>query len=371
MSEAQSDKRGADASPLERAKLMLEAKAVVEHYDRIIETIDEHRLVLDRQEADFVMTVEDYRTLRDFACRDDAATPHGKAINLEGVTGDEIDKSAERAALLTRLMAAGEPRETTPSHVGQIPMTANPERLSSLEHSEVKPDGNEGRSGEVDREVGGSADIARSDAVGAGRAECGPCTSGREADREGGVTVEGTSAPSTTRRSDALKAWGDDVALRGPNAPKNDGSIKHMIEYLLTVYERFGNTCITANLQWGATALWKQDELRKRVVELEAALSATRCSARMLEAVLVIEANRQELIQNGTCAYLSPRPNGMSVPWHYVKALCDLVLGTTLERGRFTCEVCDAYGPTKAFESYCDRKDCPKLNNSPDGGKQT
>lgn len=96
-----------DASPLERAKLMLDAKAVIEHYDRIIETIDEHRLVLDQREADFVMTVEDYQVLRDFASRDDAPT---QAINLEGVAGDEMDKSADRAALLTRLMAAGTTR---------------------------------------------------------------------------------------------------------------------------------------------------------------------------------------------------------------------------------------------------------------------
>lgn len=105
------DKR--ERSPLERAKLMLDAKVVIEHYNRIIATIDEHRLVLDRQEADFVMTVEDYQTLRDFACRNDAPS---QAINLEGVEGDEMDKSADRAALLTRLMAAGEPRETMPSH---------------------------------------------------------------------------------------------------------------------------------------------------------------------------------------------------------------------------------------------------------------
>lgn len=89
-------------------------------------------------------------------------------------------------------------------------------------------------------------------------------------------------------------------------------------------------------------------------------------SAKMLDAVRVIEANRQELIQNGTCAYLSPRPNGLWVAWHYAKDLCDLVLGTTLERGRFTCTVCDSYGPTKAFESYCDRKDCPKLRERSD-----
>jgi hypothetical protein len=72
--------------------------------------------------------------------------------------------------------------------------TANPERRSSLELSELKPDGNEGRSREVDREGGGSAATARGDAVGASRAECGPRASGGEANREGLTRVESRDA---------------------------------------------------------------------------------------------------------------------------------------------------------------------------------
>ena len=79
-----------------------------------------------------------------------------------------------------------------------------------------------------------------------------------------------------------LTAWGDDVALLGPNAPKDDGKIKHLIEYLLTVYERFGNTRVTfKGIQWGASALWKDDEQEKRIAELEAKLAAA--SARSAE----------------------------------------------------------------------------------------
>lgn len=73
--------------------------------------------------------------------------------------------------------------------------------------------------------------------------------------------------------NEALQPWGDDVPLRGDGAPRNDGSIKHLIEYLLTVHKRFGNTAVTASLQWGATALWKRDEQAKRIVELEEQLA--------------------------------------------------------------------------------------------------
>lgn len=78
--------------------------------------------------------------------------------------------------------------------------TANPERRSSPGHSEVKPDGNEGRSGEVDREGGGRTATARGDAVGAGRAECGPRQAGSEADQEG-LTRDGAAKPASSFQS--------------------------------------------------------------------------------------------------------------------------------------------------------------------------
>lgn len=80
---------------------------------------------------------------------------------------------------------------------------------------------------------------------------------------------------------------------------------------------------------------------------------------RVLEAIAAVEANRHEIIQNGTCAYMSPRQNGLWVSWHLAKTLCDVVRGTTSERGQFNCEVCGAYGPTKAFQAHCNREDCP------------
>ena len=45
--------------------------------------------------------------------------------------------------------------------------------------------------------------------------------------------------------------------------------LKHLIEYLLTVYKRFGNTTVTFSLQWGADALCKQDAQKERIASLE------------------------------------------------------------------------------------------------------
>ncbi len=66
-----------------------------------------------------------------------------------------------------------------------------------------------------------------------------------------------------------LSAWSDDTALMGPEAPKWDGRIEHLIRYLLTVHKRFGNTTVTASLQWGASALWKRNDQSERIATLE------------------------------------------------------------------------------------------------------
>jgi len=65
-----------------------------------------------------------------------------------------------------------------------------------------------------------------------------------------------------TKPTEDLKPFDDGVALAGPERPKDDGFIEHLIRYLLTVHKRFGNTCVTTNLQWGATALHQMDRYR-------------------------------------------------------------------------------------------------------------
>lgn len=57
-----------------------------------------------------------------------------------------------------------------------------------------------------------------------------------------------------------------------------------------------------------------------------------------------LRVNRQELMQNGTCAYMSPRPNGLWVNWHLVaeaiaeierlQGLPDTIQGLQALRGR-------------------------------------
>lgn len=85
MADACGDKR--ERSPLERAKLMLDAKVVVDHYNRIVGKIkdgDDPATPLD-PEADFVITVVDYETLRDFALQERGeATPSHVSSSGDG-----------------------------------------------------------------------------------------------------------------------------------------------------------------------------------------------------------------------------------------------------------------------------------------------
>ena len=84
--------------PLDRAKLMLEAKAVVEHYDRVVSGIPDAAKRRDGREADFVITIEDYRTLRDFALQEHSKTPNPetKAITLPLAGVLNVDDPADK-----------------------------------------------------------------------------------------------------------------------------------------------------------------------------------------------------------------------------------------------------------------------------------
>ncbi len=95
--------------------------------------------------------------------------------------------------------------------------TANPERRSSLEHSEVKPDGNaERRSGAVDREGSGGNGSAPRDELRAGGAERGARAASGGSDEEG-LTGEGVSAPSSTaaQEDEAQIQWWRKALLAG------------------------------------------------------------------------------------------------------------------------------------------------------------
>lgn len=78
-----------------------------------------------------------------------------------------------------------------------------------------------------------------------------------------------------TNHHETPEAWDDDVPLRGPDMPEDDGHIRYLIEYLLTVHKRFGNTTVTfdCDLQWGAAALHKWDAQKERIDALERELA--------------------------------------------------------------------------------------------------
>ena len=72
-----------------------------------------------------------------------------------------------------------------------------------------------------------------------------------------------------------MRPWNDDIALSGPDAPENDGTIEFMIQYLLTVRKRFGNTCVSVadgTIKWGGSSLHYQDKQNKEVQRLLLAL---------------------------------------------------------------------------------------------------
>lgn len=53
-----------------------------------------------------------------------------------------------------------------------------------------------------------------------------------------------------------IEPLADNVPLNGPDAPKAD-TIDDLIQVLVTIRHRFGNTAVSVNsLKWGASALW-------------------------------------------------------------------------------------------------------------------
>lgn len=67
-----------------------------------------------------------------------------------------------------------------------------------------------------------------------------------------------------------LRPWADGVPLMGPDVPEDNGQIVHLIRYLVTVYERFGDTRVREDitLSWGATALHKCDAQKAEIARL-------------------------------------------------------------------------------------------------------
>jgi hypothetical protein len=69
-----------------------------------------------------------------------------------------------------------------------------------------------------------------------------------------------------------VEPYPGDVPCAGPNAPKCD-QIDDLIKLLVTIRERWGNTAIKYRLQWGANALWAEDEQKREIDKLKKQLS--------------------------------------------------------------------------------------------------
>lgn len=69
----------------------------------------------------------------------------------------------------------------------------------------------------------------------------------------------------------AYEAYKPDVPLNGPNAPPVD-HVDELIQRLVTIRHRFGNTAITFEGNWGSNALYTKDSLRDRIECLEDAI---------------------------------------------------------------------------------------------------
>lgn len=61
-----------------------------------------------------------------------------------------------------------------------------------------------------------------------------------------------------------IEPFADDVALLGPTAPAIH-QIDDLIQHLVTIRHRFGNTAVNFRLRWGSSALWATAEAEKLV----------------------------------------------------------------------------------------------------------
>lgn len=59
-----------------------------------------------------------------------------------------------------------------------------------------------------------------------------------------------------------------EVACTGLTAPKCE-QIDELIRLLVTIRERWGNTAVRYNIQWGGTALWAEDAQKEEIERLK------------------------------------------------------------------------------------------------------
>lgn len=69
------------------------------------------------------------------------------------------------------------------------------------------------------------------------------------------------------RRQMTIEPYPDGVACAGPNAPKCE-QVEDLIRLLVTIHHRWGNTAVRYRIQWGANALWAEDEQKRTIDKL-------------------------------------------------------------------------------------------------------
>ena len=65
-----------------------------------------------------------------------------------------------------------------------------------------------------------------------------------------------------------VEPYPPDVAVAGLDAPKCD-QIDDLIRLLVTIRERWGNTAVRYRVQWGASALWAEDDQKREIEKLK------------------------------------------------------------------------------------------------------
>ncbi len=81
-----------------------------------------------------------------------------------------------------------------------------------------------------------------------------------------------------------IEPYPSDVACAGPTAPKAD-RIDDLIRLLVTISERWGNTCVRYRVQWGANGLWAADAQRQEIERLKASNKRLRAKLKKTRAL--------------------------------------------------------------------------------------
>lgn len=77
-----------------------------------------------------------------------------------------------------------------------------------------------------------------------------------------------------------FEPYPDDVACAGPTAPHCD-QIEDLIRLLVTIHHRWGNTAVKYRVQWGASALWAEDEQKQTIEKLQKQLARAKAKRKV------------------------------------------------------------------------------------------